>query len=134
MPYADKDKQRDYQRQWAARRRAEFMAGKCCLHCGSEDNLELHHRDPTQKESHRIWTWAKKRIIEEMEKCDILCEDCHTEAHAPKHGVGTTLYKREGCRCGPCKAEKAAEYQRLKMKNTSQSYSSQSYQAQQSQR
>jgi len=46
VPYKDKDKQRTYQREWLARRRAEFMLNKVCKCCESAENLELHYRDP----------------------------------------------------------------------------------------
>ena len=77
MPCATKELQREYQRKWMARRRAEYFADKHCLKCDRTDNLEIHHRDPSQKISHRIWSWSKKRREEELKKCDVLCADCH---------------------------------------------------------
>ncbi len=71
-----------YQREWQARRRAEFFAGKSCLWCGATSNLELHHQDPSQKEDHRIFSWSKQRMKEEVAKCIILCRACHQRHHA----------------------------------------------------
>lgn len=80
MPYKDPLKQIEYQRLWVARRRAEwFEANGPCEQCGSEDDLQLDHRDPDKKVSHRIWSWATSRREEELAKCRVLCGDCHKE-------------------------------------------------------
>lgn len=84
MPYKDKDKQREYQRKWMKSRRRAFFDGKSCLICGSFDELELHHRDPSQKIHHAIWSWSQTRRDVELAKCDVLCRTCHdttTAAH-----------------------------------------------------
>lgn len=77
MGYKDPDKQREYQRQWKAARRAEFFKDKVCVRCGSTKNLELDHIDRSTKVSHNIWSWSKKRREAEIEKCQVLCRDCH---------------------------------------------------------
>lgn len=77
MPFKDKEAQREYQRQWVARRRSEYMADKCCAVCGRTDKLEIDHIDPETKVSHSIWSWSEKRRAEELAKCQILCGDCH---------------------------------------------------------
>ncbi len=82
MAYKDKDKQREYQKQWVAKRRADFFADKLCTKCDSAKNLELDHIDPALKLSHSIWSWSEKRRLEEIKKCQILCEDCHKEKTA----------------------------------------------------
>jgi hypothetical protein len=47
--------------------------------------LEFHHRDPDLKEieiSDVICSgWAYKRIMKEIEKCDIFCSNCHRKLH-----------------------------------------------------
>lgn len=40
MGYLDATKQRDYQRNWMARRRSEFFADKSCVRCGATERLE----------------------------------------------------------------------------------------------
>jgi hypothetical protein len=78
VPYADPDAQREYQRVWLARRRDEwFSANGPCSECGSWENLELHHLDPTQKVSHRVWSWSLARRTAELAKCTSLCRTCH---------------------------------------------------------
>jgi len=43
MPYKNKLLQREYQREWKAKRRAAFFAGKKCIHCGKKD-IEMSRR------------------------------------------------------------------------------------------
>jgi hypothetical protein len=79
MTYRDPERQRQYQRAWMAKRRAEFMAGKACVFCGSTERLELDHIDRHQKTHHRIWSWTKERREAEIAKCRVLCRPCHIE-------------------------------------------------------
>lgn len=81
MPYKDAQKQREYQRDWMRRRREEWLAGKVCVDCGSSENIELDHKDPTQKVSHRIWSWAKEKREAEIAKCEPRCRPCHSARH-----------------------------------------------------
>jgi hypothetical protein len=81
MPYKDKEKQLEYQRKWMQKRRQEFFTSKSCKICESVKDLQLHHRDPNKKEGHQIWSWSEKRRLAELEKCDVLCKNCHVEIH-----------------------------------------------------
>ena len=126
MTVSDKRKAylRDYQRQWVARRRAEFFAGKACVRCGSQERLELDHIDPKLKVAHQIWSWSEVRQAEEIAKCQVLCHDCHLQKTGEDFGWGTrphgtlTSYKRYGCRCAECRAANAtwARESRLRKK------------------
>lgn len=91
---------RRYQREWVARRRAEFFADKVCVACGSSEDLELHHRDPAEKESHSIWSWSAERRDAELAKCEVRCAACHLDAHGKLHG--TAKRYDLGCRCTCC--------------------------------
>jgi hypothetical protein len=57
-----------------------------CSSCG-EDRwwvLDFHHRDPSEKEQGvaRLFGCAsKERIMKEIEKCDVLCANCHRDLH-----------------------------------------------------
>jgi 5-methylcytosine-specific restriction endonuclease McrA len=108
-----KEQRREYNRTYVARRRAEWFAGKTCIKCGSEENLEIHHVDPSTKEAHQVWTWTKERRDLELAKCDVLCKNCHkieTLLQLVKFEHGTrTMYTRHGCRCEPC-IKAAADY------------------------
>lgn len=118
MPFATREGQRDYQRRWIARRRAEFFADKRCDWCGESEQLELHHRDTSKKEHHAIWSWSAARRLAEIAKCVVLCRPCHKRAHADAVRVEAELrnpwtypaYQR-GCRCLLCRAAKR-EYER----------------------
>jgi hypothetical protein len=59
-----------------ARREAWFKENGPC-ECGSWDNLELHHKNPEEKVTHRVWTWAEDRRLKELAKCVAVCVDCH---------------------------------------------------------
>lgn len=110
MPYKDIDRQRKYQREWVARRRAKYLSDKSCVRCGSTDNLQIDHINPEDKVTHNIWSWSWARIMIELAKCQVLCEDCHlkkTLAERPKtdHGRGQ-MYQAYKCRCDLCRAWK----------------------------
>lgn len=105
MGYTDKDRQREYQRVWRASRRSLwFKENGPCKKCESEENLELHHLDKSQKEDHKVWSWSNERRLAELAKCIVLCRDCHNKAHSNGlvHGtnLGYTLYR---CRCTDCR-------------------------------
>lgn len=114
MAYKDKEAQREYQRQWVAKRRAEFFADKSCVLCGSTDRLELDHIDPSAKVSHRIWSWSEARRSAEIEKCQVLCYDHHKEkssrdrADRVVHGTAT-MYTFKKCKCPECRLWKSKE-------------------------
>lgn len=109
MPYADKDlhkeKLRAYRRKWYAEnaeraksaiylRRAEvkswydeLKATMACANCGENHPavLDFHHRGDQTKDlavSQAINNgWSKDRILAEIEKCDVLCSNCHRIVH-----------------------------------------------------
>lgn len=108
MPRPTRELQREYQRRWMAERRAAYFADKCCVKCGSTDELHIHHRDPADKVSNHIWSWSEARRLAELAKCDVLCRDCHQEHHAAeRRRHGTVSRYRKGCRCDLCKRAKA---------------------------
>ena len=56
--------------------------GKRCK-CGATTNLTFHHRNPDKK-SFCIsvkYTMSLKNMQAEIDKCDLLCRDCHDEVH-----------------------------------------------------
>ena len=116
MSISDKRKAylRDYQRQWAARRRATFFEDKCCVRCGSKERLELDHIDPKLKVSHNVWSWSEAKRSAEIAKCQVLCHDCHWQKTRDDYGWrqvhGTSVsYIKYGCRCDRCRAANAAK-------------------------
>jgi len=60
----------------------EFLDGKCCMDCGYSNviALDMDHRDPNEKK-HGISTLTSggrlRQLKEEIEKCDVVCANCH---------------------------------------------------------
>jgi 5-methylcytosine-specific restriction endonuclease McrA len=107
MPYKDLKRQRQYQREWMARRRADWLSGKACAHCGRTGDLQVDHIDPGQKLEHKVWSWSASRRKAELAKCQVLCERCHQEKSLRDrppvlHGTHSR-YVHYGCRCAECK-------------------------------
>ena|SRR5579872_7566556 len=105
MPRLDKEEMRAYHREWYARNRQkvqqriyankrglvawfnEYKGTLKCVRCGESHPacIDFHHRDPTTKNSvlsevTRLG-WSKRRILAEIEKCDVLCANCHRKLH-----------------------------------------------------
>ena len=65
----------------------EYKGGRCQV-CGYDkciEALEFHHLDPTQKDfgiSHKGYTRSWEKVKEEVDKCILLCANCHREFHA----------------------------------------------------
>jgi hypothetical protein len=74
---------------WKNRKKkiVEMMGGKCskCGYCRNYSALEFHHLDPSKKEINiansirRTWN----SLIKELEKCVLVCSNCHREEHNP---------------------------------------------------
>jgi len=85
---------------WAKKIKAvELLGGKCCK-CGTKDYLvlEFHHKDSSEKEGEigkLIPSRRLSEITDELNKCMVLCKNCHAEEHF-KNGRGLTL-KKELC-------------------------------------
>ena len=65
----------------------ELLGGKC-MKCGynkRNEALEFHHRNPTEKDfsiSKRGYCRSWEKVSKEIQKCDLLCANCHRELHA----------------------------------------------------
>ena len=64
----------------------EYKSERECILCGEDHiaTLVFHHRVPSKKSfaiPHGLVRYSKKRILEEMEKCDVLCANCHRILH-----------------------------------------------------
>lgn len=58
-----------------------------CSSCGYDkcfEALDLHHRDPSKKDKNisSMKLYSENKIRAEIEKCDLLCANCHRELHA----------------------------------------------------
>ena len=91
MGYKDPKKQREYQNQWMrARRSAWIEANGPCVDCGSWENPEVDHVDPSSKSMHTANIWSRKKEVRDMElaKCVVRCKSCHIEKTKPEHLKG----------------------------------------------
>lgn len=65
----------------------QYKGGKCEI-CGYNrcvDAFEFHHLDVTQKDfgiSEKGYTRSWAKVKEELDKCKLLCSNCHRETHA----------------------------------------------------
>ena len=106
MPTKNRNLQRKNQRAWYARnvdkqlqwvndrrkkmraRLTKFKVDLGCLRCDENEAccLVFHHRDPEQKEVNvsqmvsKGWGWD--RMMLEIQKCDVVCRNCHAKIHA----------------------------------------------------
>jgi hypothetical protein len=104
------------------------LGGKC-IRCNSKNSLELDHIDPSTKIETiaKIWSYSKKNFESEVEKCQLLCTNCHILKSIengdvlPRTTHGTlTMYKRHNCRCEKCKEKNnsySREYKKKKKKD-----------------
>lgn len=63
-----------------------YKGGKCSI-CGYNkcvNALEFHHLNPAEKDIsfRRMRGWSKERRNKELDKCSLLCSNCHREVHA----------------------------------------------------
>lgn len=71
-------------RNWAPM--SPWLSGKCQV-CGYNKclrSLEFHHLDPLQKDftiSGNLKRIKKEKVIKELEKCILVCSNCHGEIH-----------------------------------------------------
>ena len=55
----------------------EMLGGKC-VDCGTTENLQFDHTDPSKK-SFNIACVLSERMLTELEKCELRCGNCHLE-------------------------------------------------------
>tara|TARA_B100001564_G_scaffold1933_1_gene1726 strand:- start:15242 stop:15586 length:345 start_codon:yes stop_codon:yes gene_type:complete len=107
MPFKDLAKQREYQRKWQ-QQKIENAGGKAkgdvtfqkrkkmvedaksvpCERCGDVHPfyvMDLHHRDPSTKTKggvpYQMKAGSLKSLREEIDKCMVLCANCHRYVH-----------------------------------------------------
>lgn len=100
----------------------EYLGGKCNI-CKSTEDLQLDHINPSDKSfnlAKALSSWSIERIRPELDKCQILCSECHKAKTrkdlAEKFGQREfwehgTLTGYKYCKCNECKSARA-EYMR----------------------
>jgi hypothetical protein len=104
MAWKNADDRREYDRQWSKTNRAsrkqandrwresrvswlrDLKRGLKCSRCGENHpaTLQFHHRDPSVKEAeigNMARQWSAERLLSEIEKCEVLCANCHAKEH-----------------------------------------------------
>lgn len=120
----DMKKYRATQLKWLTGIRNKYVAylGGKCVACGSVENLEFDHIDPSKKTMNPTSLWSRKEevILAEIANMQLLCHDCHKEKtlqeryektkvlyESLQHG-DLNMYKALKCRCDLCRAANAA--------------------------
>ena len=75
----------------------DYLEGKSCMDCGFSDPraLQFDHRDPTTKRlavadmMRSAYSW--EALLEEMNKCDIVCANCHSIRTCETYGFYKSL-------------------------------------------
>lgn len=113
MPYSDKEKQKEanrkysknhyknnkeYYKQRNIKRRKDlkhwfyetYLKNESCKECGETHQacFDFHHNDPSEKDGSVFKMvhngFSKEKIIKEVNKCTILCANCHRKLHYSK--------------------------------------------------
>lgn len=82
--YTNRNKRREVEfKEWWRSYKSTLSCNRCseshvaCLH--------FHHLDPNNKEANLSVVarghWGKERILKEVEKCEVLCANCHAKEH-----------------------------------------------------
>lgn len=103
--YKDIDKLRDYRRKWYKNNKVrakkktsdrtkmladwlfDYKSNLACSVCGESDFrcLDFHHTDPSSKDmsvSKAVrYGWSIARITKEINKCVVMCSNCHRKLH-----------------------------------------------------
>lgn len=96
-----------YQRERRSRLRSQWIKENGpCKECGSTEDLEMDHIDPSHKVHHCIWSWSPERRAAETAKCQVLCKKCHLKKTIAacvrsRHG-SKKRYVKYKCRCELC--------------------------------
>lgn len=86
--HPEKDRQvRLDARQSARQKVADYKEARGCEKCGISDPrvLDLHHKDGEDKimaVSQMMYRFSWEKVVEEMDKCRVLCANCHRIEHA----------------------------------------------------
>jgi len=76
------------------------FGGKCCL-CGYKkciNALEFHHLNKDEKKekpAYIIMRWSYERAKKELNKCILVCSNCHREIHYMTKDINLLPYRRD---------------------------------------
>lgn len=106
------EERRAYHRAYYQKRRrkiVDYLGGECAI-CGSKEDLQIDHKDPSQKAFDISRRLTLESVIYELEKCQLLCQAHHEEKTGQENSGFThgTLYgwMRKKCSCEDCTVAK----------------------------
>lgn len=74
------------------------LKGGCCEKCGYKNNLaalEFHHINPSTKcfsiDGRKLANYSYEKLKTEIDKCSLLCSNCHREIHNEKHDMSKII-------------------------------------------
>lgn len=104
----------------------KYLGNKCYI-CGSDKNLEfdhINHKNKTLDINKIIHRKFRNEVFEELKKCQLLCNACHTQKtiidsgkKKAVHGTNT-YYTDYKCRCKLCKEAARKKYLKYAYKKT----------------
>lgn len=112
------DSETRQKRRQARRKKFLQLLGGECENCGSKKNLHFDHIRPQAKTKPiaRLLDSNEAKAMEELEKCQLLCKECHHQKTLQKSEYGKmsdhgTLWRyiKHKCRCEKCR-ERMSEY------------------------
>ncbi len=79
----------------------EYKGGRCqsCGYDSCVEALEFHHEDSSGKDfsiSEKGYTRSWNKVKEELDKCILLCANCHRETHAQTQLPQETVVETAG--------------------------------------
>lgn len=81
MAFENAEVRKEYFRNYYAKKRAKYidLLGGKCVECGSMEKLDFDHKDPSTKTFPigKLMNFSEDIVLEELKKCQLLCEDCH---------------------------------------------------------
>jgi hypothetical protein len=92
---------------WAKKIRAvEYLGGKC-IKCSKDDIfcLDFHHAEEKEKMISRLLGGRWSSLCKELDKCQLLCRNCHAELHSSVNGRNYDLKKEifgDDIKCSKC--------------------------------
>lgn len=112
MPYKDSIKQKKAQRRHYLKNKKEYAArlvarrkrnrafvkqykeDKSCTKCGESNPLCFHFHHPNNDKdasiNHGMCNWGLDRLKKELEKCDVLCGNCHRILHYKEREISVS--------------------------------------------
>ena len=94
------DYKKQQERAWSRKLELVLMKGGKCSNCGYNKNLaalEFHHVEPDKKsfqlDARHLSNTSMNKIINEVEKCVLLCSNCHRELHHEEQTLNELMKK-----------------------------------------